>query len=69
MTHPIFATIPERYHDRVIVDVHDNATINVETGPFEVPVIYDSDRAAMHLPPGRHPDRRRPEPHGFTPIF
>lgn len=58
MTHPVYSKIPERYHDRVIIDAHDNATITVETGLYTVPVIYDTDRHAMGLPCGLHRDRR-----------
>jgi hypothetical protein len=58
MSHPIFSEIPERYWDRVLVDAHGNATIDVQTGPFEVPVVYDVDRHAMRLPCGLHRDRR-----------
>jgi hypothetical protein len=61
MSHPIFSEIPDRYHDRVIVDVHGNATIDVQTGLYEVPVIYDVDRHAMGLPCGLHRDRRDPD--------
>lgn len=61
MSHPIFSELPERYHDRVIVDVHGNATIDVQTGLFEVPVILDADRHAMGLPCGLHRDRRDPD--------
>lgn len=70
MSHPIFSEIPARYHDRVIVDVHDNATITVESGLFEVPVISEADRAAMRLPPGLHHDRRRPDaPDWYPPVY
>lgn len=70
MSHPIFSEIPDRYHDRVIVDAHDNATITVEDGPFEVPVILDADRAAMKLPAGRHRDRRMPDrPFWYPPVY
>jgi hypothetical protein len=61
MSHPIFSELPERYHDRVIVDAHDNVTITVDTGDYDVPVIYDVDRHAMGLPCGLHRDRRDPE--------
>lgn len=70
MTHPIFDEIPEQYHDRVIVDVHDNATIDVQSGAFEVPVIYEADRRAMNLPPGLHHDRRRLDaPEWYPPSY
>lgn len=59
MSHPIFSEIPERYHDRVRVDSHDNATVTVEEGAYTVPRITDADRRAMHLPPAKHRDRRR----------
>ena len=57
MTHPIFSTLPEQYHDRVVIDSHDNATITVDDGPYTVPVILDVDRHAMGLPCGRHHER------------
>lgn len=70
MTHPIFDRIPERYHDRVRVDSRDNATITVEEGPYTVPRITDADRAAVNLPPSRHPDRRRPDaPVWYPPAY
>jgi hypothetical protein len=70
MSHPIFSEIPERYHDRVIVDPDGNATITVETGLYEVPVIYEADRAAMKLPPGLHRDRRAPDrPFWYPPVY
>jgi hypothetical protein len=57
MTHPIYDKLPERYHDRVIVDPDGNATITVETGDYTVTVILDADRHAMNLPCGRNHDR------------
>lgn len=59
MSHPIFSEIPARYHDRVRIDSHDNATTTVEDGAYTVPRVTDTDRRAMNLPPSRHPDRRR----------
>lgn len=70
MSHPIFSEIPERYWDRVLIDSHGNATITVETGLYQVPVIYDADRAAMGLPPGLHRDRRAPDaPFWYPPTY
>ena len=67
MSHPIFSEIPAKYHDRVLIDSHDNATITVETGAYTVPVILDADRHAMGLPCGLHRDRRDPETAGWYP--
>ena len=61
MSHPIFSELPAKYHDRVLIDSHDNATITVETGAYEVPVILDVDRHAMGLPCGLHRDRQDPD--------
>lgn len=70
MSHPIFSEIPARYHDRVLIDSHDNATIDIQAGLFEVPVIMEADRAAMHLPSGLHHDRRRPDaPAWYPPTY
>lgn len=67
MSHPLFDELPERYHDRIRVDSHDQATIDVADGAFEVPHVTDADRRVLGLPAGRHPDRVRTDDHWWFP--
>lgn len=64
----VFDDIPERYHDRIHQTLDGQATVIVEDGDqYEVPHITDTDRLAMGLPAGRHPDRVRTDDRPWYP--